>query len=232
MKITESYNIFNECVNVLELIISLFLLTSKKKEWNEYIICFYGGFLFGIIPFYVIIENIPIALTGCIFLSLMFCVFPKKAKQKLYIPLEIVMFKTLLIIGITLFDEWYSINKLKFFWLSLLVSLILFCIVKTVYEIPLDKQLYINVWFALLELSGVIIQSYRVDFTYFGKDLYDSKESISVLLYLLKVDFWIFDYQYLYVICFFVLLLVYLVCRKIAGYYGTNNQGRCSGRKD
>ena len=69
MKITESYNIFNECVNVLELIISLFLLTSKKKEWNEYIICFYGGFLFGIIPFYVIIENIPIALTGCIFLS-------------------------------------------------------------------------------------------------------------------------------------------------------------------
>ena len=156
----------------------------------------------------------------------------KKAKQKLYIPLEIVMFKTLLIIGITLFDEWYSINKLKFFWLSLLVSLILFCIAKTVYEIPLDKQHYINVWFALLELSGVIIQSYRVDFTYFGKDLYDSKESISVLLYLLKVDFWIFDYQYLYVICFFVLLLVYLVCRKIAGYYGTNNQGRCSGRKD
>ena len=38
MKITESYNIFNECVNVLELIISLFLLTSKKKEWNEYIL--------------------------------------------------------------------------------------------------------------------------------------------------------------------------------------------------
>ena len=28
MKITESYNIFNECVNALELIISLFLLTS------------------------------------------------------------------------------------------------------------------------------------------------------------------------------------------------------------
>ena len=105
MKITESYNIFNECVNVLELIISLFLLTSKKKEWNEYIICFYGGFLFGIIPFYVIIENIPIALTGCIFLSLMLCVLQKKAKQKLYIPLEIVMFKTLLIIGITLFEN-------------------------------------------------------------------------------------------------------------------------------
>lgn len=219
MKITESYNIFNQCINVLELITSLFLLTSKKKEWNEYVICFYGGFLFGIIPFFVIIENILIALIGCIFLSLMLCALQKKTKRKLYIPLEIVMFKTLLIIGISLFDEWYSINKLNYFLFNLFVTVMLFCIFNILYEIPLDKQHYINEWFALLELSGIIIQSYRVDFTYFGKDLYDSKESVSVLFYLLKVDFWIFDYQYLYMACFFALFIAYLVCKKIASYY-------------
>ena len=94
------------------------------------------------------------------------------------------------------------------------------------------QQLGLIRLFALLEISGGVIQLYKNDFLSFGKDLYDRQESVSLFLYLLRVDFWIFDYQYLYVICFFVLLLVYLVCRKIAGYYGTNNQGRCSGRKD
>lgn len=230
MKITESYNIFNVYINVLELLISLFILASKKKEWNKFIICFYGGFLLGMIPIYMIAENIYVALTGCVFLSVVLCILQKNVKQKLYIPLEIVMLKISLIISITLFDEWYTANKLKVFLLSLFVSVVLFFIVTIVYEIPLEKQRYINELFALLELSGVIIQLYRVDFSYFEKALlYDNKESISVLLYMLKTDFWIFDYQYLYVMCFFVLLLVYFVGRKVVIRYKTtyisdNNQ--------
>ena len=35
MKITEGYNIFNMYINVLELIISVFILTSKKKRMES-----------------------------------------------------------------------------------------------------------------------------------------------------------------------------------------------------
>lgn len=223
MKITEGYNIFNMYINVLELIISVFILTSKKKEWSKYIICFYGGFLLGIIPFFAITENLYAALTGSVFLSLLLCILQKNIQGKLYIPLEIVMLKISLIISITLFDEWYSIHKLKDFLLSLFVSVLLFGIATIVYEIPFEKQHHINELFALLELSGAIIQLYRVDFWHFAKDLYNSKESISVLLYMLKVDFWIFDYQYLYVMCFFVVLLVYFVCRKVVICFKNRN---------
>ncbi|WP_207664019.1 hypothetical protein, partial [Clostridium sp. AM49-4BH] len=58
------------------------------------------------------------------------------------------------------------------------------------------QQLGLIRLFALLEISGGVIQLYKNDFLSFGKDLYDRQESVSLFLYLLRVDFWIFDYQY------------------------------------
>lgn len=98
------------------------------------------------------------------------------------------------------------------------ISVMLFCIINLLCDYSYDRQYLVIKLFALLELSGVLIQLYRIDLTYFEKDLFDNKVSISLFLYLLKVDFWIFDYQYIYIMCFFILLLMYLICKKFINY--------------
>lgn len=208
--IIHDYTFVFDLVNILELIMSLLLLIfSGKRKWPDYIVCFYGGFLFGIIPFLVILENIFVAFIGSFILSLTIMFLQKKLNTKLYIPLEILLFKILLIVGIAFFDEQYSFNKLSFYLIVMLVSLFVFLIINIPYEVPMEQQHVIITLFALLELSGGILQFYRNDYIAFEKDLFSVKESVSLFLYLLKVDFGIFDYQELFIMCFFALLILY-----------------------
>lgn len=112
------------------------------------------------------------------------------------------------------FEEQYSLNKFDFYLLLMFVSLFAFMLINIPYELSIEKQNYIIKSFALLELSGVILQFYRNDYLAFEKDLYDIKESVSFFLFLLKIDFEIFDYQDLYIICFLTLVIVYFIVKE------------------
>lgn len=211
--ILHHYTFVFDFVNILELIFSLLLLIPAKRKWHDYILCLYGGFLFGIIPFFVFFENIFAALIGSVFVSLTLVLLHRKLETKLYIPLEIFLCKALLIVGILFFEGQYLSNKFNLYLLLMLASFVAFLIINIFYEFPTEKQNYIIKLFALLELSGAILQIYRNDYVSFAKDLYDNdiKGSVSLFLYLLKVDFDIFDYQYLYIMIFCSLSIIYLL---------------------
>lgn len=214
--IIHNYTFVFDFVNMLELTLSLLLLISPKREkWHDYVLCLYGGFLFGIVPIFIISGNVFVAFIGSLIFSLILMLLQKQLKTKLYIPLEVLLFKILLIVGIMFLGEQYSFNKFNFYLLLMLASLFVFWMINLLYELPTEKQNYIIRLFALLEFSGVILQIYRNDYIAFEKDLYDIKESVSLFLYLLKVDFEIFDYQYLYIICFLALFILYIILGKI-----------------
>ena len=68
-----------------------------------YIILLYGGFLFGLIPLFVVFENILVADLGCILLTVAFIYLHNKLETRIYMPLLIMIYKILLVIGITFF---------------------------------------------------------------------------------------------------------------------------------
>lgn len=206
-------------INTLDLIISMFLLFfPKKKDWQDYIICFYGGFLFGMVPLFVVLMDIAAAFVGCIFLSLLLLFLQRGLRARLYMPLGIVISKILLIAGIALFAEQYSLNMLNFYLAVLLAAVLLFLSVNMLCGVQEEWQHNIIRLFALLELSGVVLSFYRMDYTAFGKDLFSQRESVSFFLYLLKVDFEIFDYQPLYIMCFFALLFLWFAWKRVERY--------------
>lgn len=102
-----------------------------------------------------------------------------------------------------------------FYLILMCISVFVFGIINRLHELSMRQQLGLIRLFALLEISGGVIQLYKNDFLSFGKDLYDRQESVSLFLYLLRVDFWIFDYQYLYIICFLFVLFIYIILRII-----------------
>lgn len=219
-KLIQDYTILFVFVNILEGILSLYLLLSpKKREWFDSVICLYGGFLFGMVPAFLILEDIFVALICCMLLSAAFIFVQNKLKTGLYLPLGILIFKILLIAGITLLADQYSSNMFGFYLKVMFVSVLVFCVINIPYEVPAEQQHCIIRLFALSQLSGAIIQFYRNDYIAFDKGLYDIKESVSFFLYLLKVDFWIFDYQYPYIMCFLVLLFIYFIWRKSISYF-------------
>lgn len=220
-KIINSYTHLLDFVNFLDLILSLFfLIFPKKREWQDYIICFYGGFLFGIIPLFAVLGDILAAFIGSVILSSVLIYLQNNLKTDLYLPLGIVVFKTLFIVAIALYDEQYSTNRFAFYLLLVFFSIVVFFTINIPYEIPIKVQHCIIRLFALLELSGTVVQIYRNEYSAFNKDLCD-KEPISLFLYLLKVDYSKFDYQYLYIMCFVLFLLIYLILLKIISLFKT-----------
>lgn len=206
------------CINILEFIVGVFMIAlPSKKEWWNHIICFYGGFLFGLIPFFSIFGNITVAMISCILLSVVLICAYHYFKQKWNLALAVVIFKIILISGVTLCSEEYLSNGFRFYLISMLVSVFVFCMLSMIYELPSEKQYWVSGLFGLMEMSGAVLQFYRIDYGSFNKDLL-SGENVSCFLYFLKADFWIFDYQSLFVICFLGLLCFYLVWRKVLSY--------------
>lgn len=216
IEIMQNYTIVLELVNILVLIINAVLLFfQKKRKWCDYIICLYGGFLFGMIPLFVVSGSTLAAGLGCILLTAAFIHLHNKLETRIYIPLLIIIFKILLVIGITIFEEQYSLHMFGFYLVLMFVSVFVFGIINLLHELSVRQQLGLIKLFALLEISGGVIQLYKNDLISFGKDLFDRKESVSLFLYLLRVDFGIFDYQYLYIICFLFVLFIYIVLKII-----------------
>lgn len=63
--VIQNYTPLFVAINVVEGIIGLLMfLIPDKKGWQGFLVCLYGGFLFGMIPFYYIFENEIMLLVG------------------------------------------------------------------------------------------------------------------------------------------------------------------------
>lgn len=189
-----------------------------KRGVQEYLICMYGGFFFGLIPLYMLFDTMIAIFIGSMFLSGAF-IFVNYCWKKKVIPIGVVLFKINLIFGSTLFEEYYSMNRLDFFFKAMIFSLIVLCVINLFYDLSeKNKRIFISGLFGVLELGGSMIQFYKIDYTYFDKDLFDKRESVSLLLCLLKVDFWIYNYQYIFLFIIVVLLIIFLYLRFQRGW--------------
>lgn len=203
-------------INIVEFVIGVFMFcVPDKRGVQEYLVCMYGGFFFGAIPLYMLFDTVAAVLIGCMFLSMTF-VFSNYFWTKKIIPAGVVLLKVLLIFGSVLFEQYYSVHRLDFFFKAMLFSMIALFVINLLYDLSeQNKRILISGLFGVLELGGAIIQFYRMDYTHFDKDFFSKRESVSLILCLLKVDFWIFNYQYLFLFIIIALLIIYFVWRRI-----------------
>lgn len=203
-------------MNILEFIIGLIMfLLPDKKGWLEYLICFYGGFFLGVIPFYLLFNTVISVFVGCAIVSGFFIYINRNWDKKM-IPFGIVILKLNMILGCTFFEEYYSSNRLNFFILAIFLTSIIFWGISFLYgSLPDRVRLFIVGLFGILELSGSIVQFYRIDYTIFDKDLFSKEESLSLILYLCKVDYWIFDYQYFFLSVIVLFLFIFIIWRNV-----------------
>lgn len=211
-----NYVMLFTAINIVEFMIGAFLFCVPDKSGaREYLICAYGGFFFGAIPLYMLFDTVTAALIGCMLLSLVF-VFANYFWTKKVVPAGVVLLKVMLIFGSVLFEQYYSVHRLDFFLKAMLFSVLVLLAINFFYDLSEQKwRILISGLFGVLELGGSMIQFYRMDYTYFDKELFSKRESVSLILYLMKVDFWIFDYQYLFLFIIIALLILYFVWRKI-----------------
>lgn len=217
-----NYAFLFDLINVIALILNLLMLLPKNRVWHDYIICFYGGFLAGIVILFVSLESIFVACFGSVCCSLLLIYLHNKFNSRIYIPFVIILFKILLVFGMTIFEKEYSLHMFHFYVILMLVSVLVFFVVTIMHKFSQRQKYYLVKLFALLETSGVIVQLYRRDYVSFVKFLDNRTDSVSFFLYLLRVDFWIFDYQYLYILCFLFLLFGYAIFIHSIKFFKTN----------
>lgn len=215
--ITEDYVTLFTIINIVEFVIGLFMFcVPDKRGVQEYLICMYGGFFFGAVPLYMLFDSMIAIFIGCMCLSIIF-IFANYYWMKKVIPIGVVLFKINLIFGSIWFGEYYFNDRLDFFYKAMLFTMIILFVIDLCYVYDLsenNKRILISGLFGVLELSGSIMQFYRMDYTSFNKDLYSKRESVSLILCLLKVDFWIYDYQYYFLFIIIALLIIFFVWRR------------------
>lgn len=212
----DDYVMLFTVINIVEFVIGAFMFcVPDKRGAQEYLVCAYGGFFFGAIPLYMLFDTVTAVLIGSVFLSVIL-VFANYFGTKKVIPAGVVLLKVVLIFGSVLFEQYYSVHWLDFFLKAMLFSMLVLLAINFFYDLSeQNKRILISGLFGVLELGGSMIQLYRMDYTYFDKDLFSKRESVSLILCLMKVDFWIFDYQYLFLFIIIALLIIYFIWRKI-----------------
>ena len=212
----DNYVMLFTVINIVEFVIGAFMFcVPDKRGAQEYLVCAYGGFFFGAIPLYMLFDTVTAVLIGSVFLSVIL-VFANYFGTKKVIPAGVVLLKVVLIFGSVLFEQYYSVHWLDFFLKAMLFSMLVLLAINFFYDLSeQNKRILISGLFGVLELGGSMIQLYRMDYTYFDKDLFSKRESVSLILCLMKVDFWIFDYQYLFLFIIIALLIIYFIWRKI-----------------
>lgn len=202
-------------INIFEFIIGLIIfLVPDKKGWQEYLICIYGGFFLAVIPFYLLFNTLISVFIVCVLVSGFF-IYINWIWDKKIIPLGIVILKLNMILGITFFEEYYSSNRINFFIQIIILTSIILFVISFLYGSLTDKiRAFIVGLFGILELSGSVVQFYRIDYTIFDKDLFNKEESLSLIFYLCKVDYWIFDYQYFFLSVIFFFFFIFIIWRK------------------
>ncbi len=198
-------------LNMLELVAGILLLVPWKKRWQEYLIVVYGGFLFGMITLWYLSENLVFVMAGCTVLAVLAGFVHNCYGTQISLPFVVFLFRLVLMLAVTIWNDEYYGNQLEFYLLCMFLSLILSIGFHILWEMTSIKCSHIICpLFGILEAGGALLQCYRTEYDYFLKDLM-SGETIPFYLNLLKIDFRIFDYQYVYLFLVMGLLAMYLL---------------------
>lgn len=195
-------------VNVLAMMVGVLLLLPVVGRWREYLIAIYGGFLFGMVPFYYLSENMVFVVLGCIVLSILFVFIHDYYGKKISLPFVVAFFQMLLILGVLIWYDAYSSNPFEFYLTFMLLSVILSVGMHLLTDLTTEKwSRIICPIFGIVVIAAAVMHFYRMDYDYFGK--YLPEESVPFFLNLLGIDFGIFDYQYPFLFLVVALLMVY-----------------------
>ena len=201
-------------INFLEFVAGLLLcLIPLKKAWQEYLVCVYGGFLFGMVPAFYISESILCMLGSSVMLAVVLCWLQYFYRKKVYLPLLIIFMKMTLIAGGIFLYVTDSEQSIEFFILAMVLALIAYVSTNFVIVPTAIQSHIILALFGVTEIVGAVLQFYRMDYSAFQK--YGKEGALGFFLYILKVDYSIFDYQYLFVIGLFATLIGYFAWKKI-----------------
>lgn len=135
-------------------------------------------------------------------------------KSKTMLPTTIVLIKILFIIVVTFGEERFFNNFWSVYPLLVFVPF-LFVFLFNYFFDSMKQVHFLYEFFAIMELCGCLIQLYRSDYSYFNKYLDETMGVVEFILYLLRIDFWIFDFQYLFLILIVVFWGMYIVFRKM-----------------
>ena len=196
-------------MNGLAMLEGVFLLLPVVGRWREYPIIIYGGFLFGMIPFYYLSENMVFVVLGCIALSILFVFIHDCYGKKVSLPFVVVFFQMLLILGVLIWYDAYSSNSFEFYLTFMLLSVILSVGMHLLTDLTTEKwsQIVCPI-FGIVVIAASVIHFYRMDYSYFEKDFL-AGESVPFFLNFLGIDYGIFDYQYPFLFLVVALLMVY-----------------------
>ena len=212
--IVDYSNIFIS-INILKLIVVIFiLLFPNKKNWAEFAICIYGGFLVGLIPAFYIFESLSCMLVGSFTIGGAGVFLQRYFKSKTMLPTTIVLIKILLIIVVTIGEERFFNNFWSVYPLLVFVPFLFVFLFKYFFD-SMKQVHFLYEFFAIMELCGCLIQLYRSDYSYFNKYLDETMGVVEFILYLLRIDFWIFDFQYLFLTLIVIFWGMYIVFRKM-----------------
>lgn len=203
------YSFILSGVNGLAMLAGVFLLLPVVGRWREYLITIYGGFLFGMIPLWCLSENMIIALLGCMALSILFVFIHHCYGKKIPLPFVVVFFQIILILGVLIWYDAYSSNPFGFYMTFMLLSVILSVGMHLLTDLTTEKwSRIICPIFGIVVIAASVMHFYRMDYSYFEKDLL-AGESVPFFLNFLGIDFGIFDYQYPFLFLVAALLMVY-----------------------
>lgn len=204
-------------INILEFAAGLLLcLFPLKKAWQDYLVCVYGGFLFGMVPAFYISESVLFMLGSSIVLAAAFVLLQHFYQEKIYLPVLVVVMKVILIAeSIILYETADSEQSIEFFMLAMVLSLIVYVCMHFVIDPAAIQSHFILALFGAMEVVGAVLQFYRMDYSYFAKELYSKEGVLGFFLYILKVDYSYFDVNYLFVMGLLVVLVGYFAWKKI-----------------
>lgn len=213
-------------INILELMAGLLLcLIPLKRTWQEYLVCAYGGFLFGAFPAYYISESVPFMLTCSVILAAGFCLTQHLYRDSLYLPVLVVLGKGILIAGSMILygmdSDWffYGMDSVwsmeEYFALAVFLSVIAYVAMNFVTDLAAMHTHLPLALFGAMELCGAALQLYRASDSSLDKLLHDKAGACDLLFYILKVDFSYFDEQVIFVVGVLAILAGYFLWNKV-----------------
>ncbi|MDE6568553.1 MAG: hypothetical protein K2K70_12590, partial [Lachnospiraceae bacterium] len=166
------YSLILFWVNVLAMLAGVILLLPVVGRWREYLIPIYGGFLFGMIPFYYLSENMVFVVLGCIALSIFFAFIHNCYGKKVSLPFVVAFFQIILILGIRIWYDSYSSKPFEFYLTFMLLSVILSVGMHLLTDLTTEKwSRIICPIFGIVVIAAAVRHFYRMDDSYFEKDL-------------------------------------------------------------
>lgn len=213
-------------INILEFALGLLLcLLPMKKAWQKYLVCAYGGFLFGAFPAYDISESMLFMLACSVILAAGVCLAQYLYRDSLYLPVLVVLAKGFLVAGgIVLYEmdaDWSFIgtdtvwSMEEYFWVAAFLSVVAYVALNFVVDLAAIQSHVPLALFGAMELCGASIQLYRINSDSLDKLMHDREGTADLLLYMLKVDFSYFDEHVIFIGGVLVIMAAHFLCNKL-----------------